>query len=214
MTNLLNLSSKMQLWFGWAFDNTGNATDDFKAMFLPPPGVILPYYSPGSEEAVKAAVLKLNGGDSTNPFWRLCDGTNSTPDLRGRTIIGAGQGDGLTNRVFGSFVGSEEHQIAANQIPTVDHFHGTGKRTNDGGIDASNNDFAFIMKAWTLPGTYHYNELQGDGSLSGNGNFTNSGTVATTNMIKSGDTTPAEDKIPLVQPSCALWYIMRTTRTE
>ena len=70
------------------------------------------------------------------------------------------------------------------------------------------------MREWTLSGTYHYNELQGDGSLSGNGNFTDKGNAATTNMIVSGDIKAAADKIPLIPPSCALWYIMRTTRTE
>lgn len=203
----------MKLWFDWAFDSSGNATDDFKSMFLLPPGVIMPYYSNGSEEAVKAAVAQLSGGTVANPFWALCDGTNGTPDLRGRTVVGAGQGTSLTNRVFGSFFGSEDHEIAANEIPKVDHFHGTGRRSQ-GAIDSGNNDFEFIMKTWNLPGTYHYNELQGDGSLSGNGNFNDTGNSATTNMIASGDVTAADANIPLVQPSCALWYIMRTTRTE
>lgn len=214
ITNLLSLASKMKLWFDWAFDSGGNATDDFKAMFLVPPGVIMPYYSNGSEEAVKASVMLLNGGTSENPFWRLCDGSGGTPDLRGRTIVGAGQGTGLENRIFGSFFGSETHEIQPNQVPTVDHFHGTGRRSGGSPIDTSNNDFEWIMKQWTLDGTYHYNEHQGDGSLSGSGNFTNSGNVATTNMIKSGDVTSAEAGIPIIQPSAALWYIMRTSRTE
>ena len=47
MTNLLSLSAKMKLWFDWAFDSSGKATDDFKSMFLLPPGVIMPYYEIG-----------------------------------------------------------------------------------------------------------------------------------------------------------------------
>jgi len=214
MTNLLSLASKMKVWFDWAFDASGNATDDFKAMFLPPPGLVLPYYAFGSEEAVKAAVTKLNGGTDANPFWRLCDGTNGTPDMRGRALVGAGQGDGLTNRIFGSAFGAEEYEIMSNQIPTVDHFHGFGRRANGAAIDSDNNDFDMIMRDWTLSGTFHYNELQGDQSLSGSGNFTDKGNAATTNMITSGDVKAAEKKISLVQPSYALWFIMRTTRTE
>lgn len=214
MTNLLSLASKLRVWFDWAFDSSGRATDDFKSMFLLPPGVIMPYYAFGSEEAVKASVMNLNGGTSANPYWRLCDGSNGTPDLRGRTVVGAGQGTSLTNRIFGSFFGSEDHEIQSGQVPTVDHFHGTGRRSGGSPIDTSNNDYDIIMREWTLSGTYHYNELQGDGSLSGNGNFTDKGNAATTNMIVSGDVKAAEGKIPLVQPSCALWYIMRTTRTE
>lgn len=214
MTSLLSLASKLRVWFDWAFDSSGKATDDFKSMFLLPPGVIMPYYSFGSEEAVKAAVLTLNGGTSSSPFWRLCDGSGGTPDLRGRTVVGAGQGDSLSNRIFGSQFGSEDHEIQSSQVPTIDHFHGTGRRSGGGAIDTGNNDYDILMREWTLTGTYHYNELQGDGSLSGNGNFTDKGNAATTNMIVSGDVKAAEGKIPLVQPSCALWYIMRTNRTE
>ena len=181
ITNLLALSSKMKLWFDWAFDGAGNATPDFKSMFLPPPNVIMPFYMSDTEAAVKTAVEALNKptGDTGLAFWRLCDGTNGTPDLRGRVISGAGAGTSLTQRNNGDIFGSEKVTLASNQVPVQPHFHGIGLRSGGGSIDAGNNDFDFIMRQWTLAGNYHYNTLQGDGSLSGNGNFSNTGNAAT-----------------------------------
>ena len=54
--------------------------------------------------------------------WALCDGANGTPDLRGRFILGSGQGNGLTNRTNGQTGGSEVHTLNINEIPS--HTHG------------------------------------------------------------------------------------------
>jgi hypothetical protein len=45
--------------------------------------------------------------------WGPGDGVNTfnTPDLRGRALIGAGQGIGLTDRVLASTGGEEDHQL-------------------------------------------------------------------------------------------------------
>src|SRR5690606_1257854 len=48
----------------------------------------------------------------------LCDGTNGTPDLRGRFIYGYGSGLGTT---IGSKGGSETHTLTINEMPTHDH---------------------------------------------------------------------------------------------
>ena len=215
ITNLLALSSKMKLWFDWAFDSGGNATSEFKSMFLPPPNVIMPFYMSDTEAAVKTAVEALNkpSGDTGLPFWRLCDGTNGTPDLRGRVISGAGAGVSLTQRNNGDTFGAEKVTLESNQVPIQPHFHGFGKRSADANIDAGNNDFDLIMRQWTLAGTYHYNTLQGDGSLSGNGNFSNTGNAATTGIIADGEATAPTQSVSLIQPSMAIWFIMRTTRT-
>ena len=69
------------------------------------------------------------------------------------------------------------------------------------------------MRQWTLSGNYHYNTLQGDGSLSGNGNFSNTGNAATTGLIADGESTAPAQGVSVVQPSMAIWFIMRTTRT-
>jgi microcystin-dependent protein len=52
-------------------------------------------------------------GDQTNTF--------NLPDLRGRVIVGIGQGEGLTNRVLGNQFGSEQHVLTQNEMPAHTH---------------------------------------------------------------------------------------------
>ncbi len=49
-------------------------------------------------------------------------GSFKLPDLRGRAPIGAGQGDGLTDRVIGAVDGQETHQLTVDEMPS--HTHG------------------------------------------------------------------------------------------
>lgn len=98
-----------------------------------PPGAIIDYWSSGFhatdhaanartityidvyEEAYDALV------DATDPFWAVCDGTNGTPDLRGRFRIGAGDNPDatITNRLPGVSVGSETVTLTLDQLPTI-----------------------------------------------------------------------------------------------
>ncbi len=43
------------------------------------------------------------------------------PDIRGRTVIGEGQGDNLTNRNLGSTDGEETHTLTSNEMPSHTH---------------------------------------------------------------------------------------------
>src|SRR5262245_63039868 len=86
------------------------------------------------------------GGTVAPTGWLVCDGTvyNNTswpalaqilgntfggtagtsfavPDLRGRDIIGAGQGSGLTNRVLGASGGAETVTLTVAQMPSHNH---------------------------------------------------------------------------------------------
>jgi microcystin-dependent protein len=45
------------------------------------------------------------------------DGTFGLPDLRGRTIIGEGQGKGLTTRAHAEMGGEESHTLTVNELP-------------------------------------------------------------------------------------------------
>ena len=55
------------------------------------------------------------------PGWTLCNGTNGAPDLRGRFILGAGQGGGLTNRTINSIGGDESVTLTKAQMPKHNH---------------------------------------------------------------------------------------------
>lgn len=52
----------------------------------------------------------------------IVDADNFTvPDLRGRAIIGAGTGSGLTSRTIGDDVGTETHQLTESEMPAHTH---------------------------------------------------------------------------------------------
>lgn len=53
------------------------------------------------------------GGDGVSTF--------AVPDLRGRVPMGQGQGAGLTNRVLGQALGTEELTLLLNHLPAHQH---------------------------------------------------------------------------------------------
>jgi microcystin-dependent protein len=91
---------------GIAINNRNVATTQHIKNAIPP-GIILAYYS------------------STNPAtppdgWLICDGQNSTPDLRGRFILGADPRR-PTNRAPNLFGGEEDVTLQLHQIPPHTH---------------------------------------------------------------------------------------------
>ena len=77
---------------------------------------------------------------NTIPFgWVLCDGTSkwkdkdgneqTTPDLRGRFLLGAGNGDNLTPRNVTDKGGREKITLSVENIPAHKH---TGETNSDG----------------------------------------------------------------------------------
>lgn len=69
------------------------------------------------------------------------------PDLRGRTIIGAGTGSGLTARAVGALVGDETHVLTVAQLPA--HNHSVNSTPNSTGGTAN----AFARAASHAGGT-------------------------------------------------------------
>jgi microcystin-dependent protein len=53
--------------------------------------------------------------------WHLCDGTASTPDLRGRFVLGSGTGPNLTPRTAGQIGGTETHALTTSEMPSHNH---------------------------------------------------------------------------------------------
>lgn len=60
--------------------------------------------------------------------WGLGDGatTFNKPDMRSRTIVGAGQGTSLSNRLIGGAVGEETHVLSQAETPAHSHSGTTG----------------------------------------------------------------------------------------
>lgn len=207
LTSLLGLTSKVKLWFDWAFTSNGGISNSFLSMTLPPPGVIFPYYVAGdpSIEAIRSVVEKFNrdDGDVGVPFWRLCDGTQGTPDLRGRVIIGCGQNTGasLSNRTVNQTGGAESFSLSAENLPAHGHaIEGRMQFQTHPGADGDA-DYATVMVADvsnTPVSVQQYSTIADDRNYL-YAKATGSGTSTT---------------ISTMPPYQALFYIIRTSRVE
>ena len=70
--------------------------------------------------------------------WSLFSG------LQGRTIVGAGQGSGLTNRIKGHSGGEENHTLTTNEMPSHNHLVSYESPENFNSKDnGSDNDWGF-----------------------------------------------------------------------
>jgi microcystin-dependent protein len=88
---------------------------------------------PGSDSNVPSGVIVMwSGSENQVPEdWVLCNGSiyvdsnneaKTAPDLRGRFVLGSGQGAGLTNRALSSKGGEETHTLTIEQIPQHHHY--------------------------------------------------------------------------------------------
>lgn len=74
---------------------------------------------------------KLGGLSSP---WGLGDGstTFNLPDLRGRALVCAGQGSGLTLRSLGQTMGAETHALSIGEMPAHSHTVSASTASGDG----------------------------------------------------------------------------------
>lgn len=131
---LIEIPARLCDFFSWMFDASGNFTDAFKFM------VASIIYTPGD--------FKHSGTSNQPAGWSLCDGselsrttdsrlfanvgttwgigdgltTFNKPDFRGRALIGAGAGAGLTSRTIGEqTIGEEGHVQTVAELALHHH---------------------------------------------------------------------------------------------
>lgn len=61
-------------------------------------------------------IIWSGAADAVPEGWALCDGTNGTPDLRDRFVLGAGG-----SRAVGATGGEETHKLTTAEMPSHSH---------------------------------------------------------------------------------------------
>jgi microcystin-dependent protein len=79
---------------------------------------------------VPSGAILMWSGETPPVGWALCDGTNGTPDLRGRFIVGYDPSDPDYNAT-GLTGGEKSHTLSQTEMPG--HVHSvTGSTTTNG----------------------------------------------------------------------------------
>lgn len=121
--------------------------------------------------------------------WKLCNGSNGTPDLRDRFIVGAGN-----NYIPGDTGGADSVTLTTNQIPSHTHFT-VANDTSPASSSTSNVTSTSAMSKGT-----------GASSLYESYNLVNSGISATLSPTSSTGSGNSHENRP---PYYALAFIMR-----
>jgi len=115
------------------------------------------HVAPGFGLVPAGAILMWSGATTQiPPGWALCDGSNGTPDLRDRFIVGAGAAyalgvtGGAATVPHTHSVGNHSHGVSTHSHSLPAHQHGT-----------PNHKHLVLYKSGTDPGTIH----TGDGTL-------------------------------------------------
>ena len=186
----------------------------------------------GIEAFVTGMILLWSGASNAIPSgFVLCDGNNSTPDLRDRFVVGAGNSYNV-----GATGGASTVTLSTSQIPAHSHsgnahshsanfgshshsFSGSGSSSHThnlhGGVGINNYQglqvlsYANYRSEGTLPSYYYAESATVNISVSGNtGNASVSGNTsnATANVGDTGGGGSHENKPPYY----SLCYIMKT----
>ena len=129
--------------------------------------------------------------------WTLCNGSNSTPDLRNRFVIGAG--DSYNVNATG---GNESITFSTSQLPSHTHDQGTLGTSEEGN---HNHSYTYPSGTSTFDNDEDYSAYTGtaSGTTGDNGDHTHSisGNTGSTGSASSIDIRPKY---------YALCYIMKT----
>jgi len=100
-------------------------------------GDIFNDYKTEVAESIPSGVITMWGGSIANipDGWTLCDGTDGTPDLQDRFIVGAGASYNVNDTG-----GTNSVQLTLNQIPSHSHSYQTKVEPNTGIYDGTGLD--------------------------------------------------------------------------
>jgi microcystin-dependent protein len=115
----------------------------------------------------------------------LCDGTNGTPDLRGRFVLSQGQGSGLTNRLINQIGGAETHTLTVQEMPSHTH---TGSTDLAGTHTHTINDPGHTHTQTTVNDDYNNSGTYPDLTKPSYPNYDSAGTNTWTDTINSSTT--------------------------
>ena len=153
----------------------------------------------GVINAVPAGVIVMwSGSSGTIPAgWTLCDGTNGTPDLRDRFVIGA-----TSSYAVGASGGSKDAIVVSHNHTATS----TSSVTDPGHVhnfDARGDDGVGSGAGYSAVG-YNANIGSGSGNMS---SATTGVTVSTTTTVASAGSSGTNANLP---PYYALCFIMKT----
>tara|TARA_B100000035_G_scaffold312915_1_gene325408 strand:+ start:82 stop:3099 length:3018 start_codon:yes stop_codon:yes gene_type:complete len=129
-------------------------------------------------------IVMYNSGTAPSG-WAVCDGSNGTPDLRGRFILGSGGGYTGTGGSADAVVVSHSHNSNASSSTHNGHTHGQGNlsTSNEGGHshnvsasggsntgNQSNNHYHTISENITVGGGSHSHTIEAGDGTDDNGN--------------------------------------------
>lgn len=96
-----------------------------------------------SKYLIPTGIICMWSGSAVPSDWHLCDGTNGTPDLRNRFIVGAG-----STYNIGDIGGSDTVTLTVDEMPKHSHTYYEGV-TDDGyekNLTAINDDALYVNK--------------------------------------------------------------------
>lgn len=165
-----------------------------------PQGPEGPQGPPGPVGEIPAGIISMWSGaiDNIPQGWALCDGTNGTPDLRDRFIVGAGN-EYVTGSTGGTSSVNLAHSHAVNShnhgIPSHGHSVYGSTSTSNNSVDV----LSFIGSTQAVATSSHNHTVSGYTSTVG-GTVSYSSSASTTNQLSVQDIRP---------PYFALAFIMK-----
>ena len=209
-----------------ALQDLQDFVDEFRVgYYYTPVGVVVPFAGSSDDKPPAGwylcngdsfATVELSSGDSLYDLL-VAAGWSALPDLRGRTVLGAGTGSELSARALRDVLGTETHTLTPSQTAIRSHTHGMNNHTH-GGTTGGESGHTHTFNATTTnidrgSGTTVTNVLRQSGS------YPTAGAVAThTHGFSTGgpsnnttDGTSEANGAPHnnMQPSVVLNYLIK-----